>query len=397
MMSDMVSQNEIEQYLNNIIPEVLNLRRELHRSPELAWQEIATTDRITQFLQKHNYANIQKPLTTGLFVDKIADPSQQLIALRADIDALPIQDEKKVDYHSRIPGVSHACGHDAHISVVCGVAAVVNAMGRKLPVNLRFIFQPAEEPIPSGAPRMIEGGALEGVHNALGLHVDPTFPIGTVGLTSGWVNAQSVKLSWKIIGSGGHSARPYQASDPLWAATQLVNMVYEISGRRWSRPEYPSVITFTRFHSGEAYNAIAENAELMATLRLTDTERLRSVVAELEDLHRFLEKRHGVRIQFEHLAGSPPVLNDKRVIDKLSKGLEHFQPNIFNVEQGYRSMGGDDFGWYSKMIPSAMIRFGISGKNPAPALHTGTFDVPDKAIKLAVLFFVYQLFLWKAD
>jgi len=311
----------IEDLLKGIFPKLVELRRNLHMFPELAWKEHRTTEKIVQFLEG----------MTGLYSDLIQSPDLNMVALRADIDALPIADEKDVAYRSRHDGVCHACGHDVHTAVVCGVAAVLSHLKANLPVNVRFLFQPAEEPIPTGAPKFIEKGVLEGVNEVWGLHMEPALPLGTVNLTEGWVNAQNVRLKWEIQGKGGHSARPHQAIDPLWAGVRLVDQAYQLAYRQWTQPEFPVILSFTRFHSGN----------------------------QLRELNISLERTTGVQIRFTTLNGAPPVVNDTGIIRRFLHNMTELQKYGMVVEQNFRSMGGDDFGYYGEQLPTAMVRFGV--------------------------------------
>jgi len=385
----------IEDLLKGIFPKLVELRRNLHMFPELAWKEHRTTEKIVQFLEGMGFTDIQKPLETGLYSDLIQSPDLNMVALRADIDALPIADEKDVAYRSRHDGVCHACGHDVHTAVVCGVAAVLSHLKANLPVNVRFLFQPAEEPIPTGAPKFIEKGVLEGVNEVWGLHMEPALPLGTVNLTEGWVNAQNVRLKWEIQGKGGHSARPHQAIDPLWAGVRLVDQAYQLAYRQWTQPEFPVILSFTRFHSGTAYNALPDSSILEGTLRLTDPGSREEYLNQLRELNISLERTTGVQIRFTTLNGAPPVVNDTGIIRRFLHNMTELQKYGMVVEQNFRSMGGDDFGYYGEQLPTAMVRFGVrEGKN-WPQLHSGKFDVPEKVIEIAVRFFVWQILSWR--
>jgi amidohydrolase len=389
----MKSSSFLKKTIDGIYPELVALRREMHQFPELAWQEVETTKRVERFLRDQNFTSFRYPLETGLICDLIRKENTETVAFRADLDALPIQDEKKVPYRSKNSGVCHACGHDVHTAIVCGIAGVLNSIQETLPVNVRFVFQPAEEPIPTGAPKMIEKGALKGVDTIWGLHIEPNLPLGTVSLTSGWVNAQCNRLKWEILGKGGHSARPHQAIDPLWAGIQLIQQMYQTAYHHWSEPDYPLVMSFTKFESGSAYNAIPDTALLEGTLRLTKQEKWADILDQLKKINRSIETSTAVKIKFDKFMGAPPVVNDPILI---SKFLEITKKEISDVmyQSDFRSLGGDDFGYYSTIIPAAMIRFGVGQSENPPGLHTGLFDVNEEVIKIGVRFFVLQLLNW---
>jgi amidohydrolase len=379
---------------DQIYPELVKLRRDLHRYPETGFEEFRTTEKIIRFLKDYGISNIQRPLSTGLIADIIHRKDAGFIALRADIDALPITDLKTVTYHSRNKGICHACGHDIHTAVVSGVGAVSRPADISLQHNIRLIFQPAEEPIPSGAPRMIAENVLENVETVWAMHVDPALPLGTVSLTSGWVNAQSIRLHWNIKGKGGHSARPHLAKNPIIPGTMIIERVNNFVNHQKESLPVPFAFSFTQFLSGSAYNAIPDRAEILGTLRITDIETTKIFYAGFKDINRYIEKESGVSIDFTVQSGSPPVINDTEIISRFSKTDLHEFGIRVKQENNYRSMGGDDFGWYLQKVPGAMIRFGTAESSKAPALHTGLFDAPEQVIDFAVLFFAHQILNW---
>jgi amidohydrolase len=384
--------SEIREELHEIIPQLIELRRVLHREPELAWQEFATTEKIINYLSNHEISRIRRPLKTGLVVDIRNDKISKFIGLRADIDALAIPDQKKVNYASEHAGISHACGHDVHTVVMTGVAVMLRKFISLLPLNVRIIFQPAEEPIPSGAPKMISHGVLSNLETIWAMHVEPALPLGTVCLTKGWVNRQTISLNWKITGKGGHSARPEQAINPIQACSSLIK---EIDDYFNNISKEDTVFAFTTMESKSTFNAIPDQAESGATLRITDMNKKEEYLKKVVQINQQIEQRFKVIINFSSIAGAPPVINDTKVINKLMATLDSWHGENFRIEQDYRSMGGDDFGWYVKKIPGALIRFGTSSKVGTPGLHTGLFDVPHEIIPAAIEFFLFQIFNWR--
>jgi len=381
--------------IDSLLPELILLRRSLHQIPELGWMEYKTTEKIWAFLSEKGVKKLVRPLKTGVVAEIVNNPKAPYIGIRADIDALPIRDEKTVEYHSRIEGISHSCGHDIHTTILCGIAAIMRYYKSTIPHNLRFVFQPAEEPIPSGAPKLIEKGILDGIQTMWAMHVEPSLPLGSIGLTPGWVNAQSIKLEWEVRGISGHSARPHLALNPISAGIQLIEKIQTHVDESNLDPHYPGVLAFTKFKSeGEAYNAIPAKAVIGATLRLTDTSRKASLLWEMESINQHIETEFGVKLKFNFIAGSPPVFNDALVIDKFYNNLQQLKLSDFKIVNHQRSMGGDDFGWYSQQVPSALIRFGVALNDHTPEIHTGRFDAPDGVIPLAILFFLAQIFLW---
>jgi len=383
---------EVREALDQMYPALIELRRSIHREPELAWQEFKTTEKIEQFLAQHRPDKIYRPLKTGLVAEIINNKSSRFLGLRADIDALAIPDRKKVSYASKQSGISHSCGHDVHTTVMAGIAAILHKFKTRLPLNVRIIFQPAEEPIPSGAPKMIDQGVLTDLETIWAMHVEPGLPLGTVSLTSGWVNAQSIRLNWNIVGKGGHSARPDQAIDPIRASSRLIREINQYFDKM---PRTGSIFAFTAVESKSAYNAIPDQAEIGGTLRITDITRKDQYLQAVEKFNRQIEQQFQVRIHFTAVSGAPPVVNDENVVKKFISILKSIAPDQYQIVTNFRSMGGDDFGWYVQQIPGALIRFGIATKDKAPALHTGLFDVPEEIIPEAIEFFLYQIFNWQ--
>jgi amidohydrolase len=376
-------------------PELIQLRRRLHQEPELGWLEYKTTEKIIEYLKRYQIDRIIRPLETGVVAEIITNPKVPFLGIRADIDGLPIQDRKSVSYRSRCEGISHACGHDFHTAVVCGIAAIMQSYRRDLKYNLRFIFQPAEEPIPSGAPRMIEHGVLENIQTLWTWHVEPALPLGAIGLMPGWVNAQSIKLDWEIKGKGGHSARPGLACNPIPAASYMIKKIEDKFKEFRANHEFTAVMAFTKIRSqGDAYNAIPEVSEVGGTLRITEPDNKDLYTELIQDVTQQTERKYGVNVTLHILVGSPPVQNDGLILDRFVQNLKRVNCTEFKIVQHERSMGGDDFGWYSQQVPSALVRFGTAVEGKAPAVHTGLFDAPEEIISLAVSFFLHQVLQW---
>ena len=383
---------EVREALDQMYPALIKLRRYIHREPELAWQEFKTTEKIEQFLAQHRPDKIYRPLKTGLVAEIINNKSSRFLGLRADIDALAIPDRKKVSYASKQSGISHSCGHDVHTTVMAGIAAILQKFKTRLPLNVRIVFQPAEEPIPSGAPKMIDQGVLTDLENIWAMHVEPGLPLGTVSLTSGWVNAQSIRLNWNIVGKGGHSARPDKTIDPIRATSRLIQEINQYFDKM---PRTESIFAFTAVESKSAYNAIPDQAEIGGTLRITDITRKDQYLQAVEKFNRQIQQQFQVGIHFTAVSGAPPVVNDENVVKKFISMLKSIAPDQYQIVTNFRSMGGDDFGWYLQQVPGALIRFGIATNDKAPALHTGLFDVPEEIIPKAINFFLCQIFNWK--
>ena len=366
-------------------------REELHMHPEPGWEEKQTTQRIQQFLQEIGLSEFIQPLPTGGWVDLVIHADKPFVLLRADIDALPVPDKKSVPYRSQHPGFCHACGHDVHTTVMLGVAAILQKLELTPPLNVRFLFQPAEEPIPSGAPKMVEKGALRNVKFALAMHVEPRLPLGVIGLTSGWINMQSIRLDITLEGPGGHSARPYETADLIWLASRLIQQSYGVINREIDWFTSPCVLTFTEIEAGEGYNIIPRKLRLTGTLRVTDDSTKNKFLLKLRNILQEMETENGIRSKLQRQEGSPAVLNNEELIRKLATVVQKMEPTPPPINRDYRSPGGDDFGFISRKVPSAMVRFGIKTRDDQPALHSSLFDVPWDAAELAMQFFLLAI------
>lgn len=385
---------EIRKHIDHLYPRLKGFREDLHRHPELSWKEFRTTQKIEVMLKQHGLKNFNKPLETGGYIDFVYGDKLPILLLRADIDALPIQDKKRKRHASQNKGVCHACGHDVHTSIILGLALLISRMKLTLPFNLRFVFQPAEETIPNGAEKMIEAGILEGVKHAIAIHVEPRLEFGTVALTPGWVNMQSVRLEVLLSGKGGHSAYPHKAADLIWIASRLIQDSYQMIYREFDLLKTPLIVSFTEIEAGQGYNIFPSRLRLAGTLRTADSEAKDRFYRKLKILTNSLENETGAAVKVSVIEGAPPVLNDTGLITRLQERATDVigaRGVIKKIVTDFRSPGGDDFGNYSQRLPSALIRFGFAKKGYNSLLHTDTFDVPPELIKTAIAFLAHQI------
>lgn len=385
-------EGRLDAQVARLADEQVAIRRHLHAHPEPSGAEVETTRFVQQRLTAAGLGPrvLENPqgLPTGLVVDAVLGqprPDGPLIALRADIDALRLADEKTVDYRSRVSGVAHACGHDAHTAILLTAAlAGIGAAhddGLSGGVRLRFLFQPAEE-TSEGARSLVEHGAMDGVAAVLGLHVDPERTCGEVGIRYGTLTAHCDEVEIRIEGHGGHAARPHHSIDPIAAAAQLVGALYQ-SLPRSVDSRHPSVFTIGRIAGGSAPNVIPEQVELHGTLRTTDTPTRNRLLDRIQEIGRGVEQASGSRIavRFLHPLGS--VYNDP----KITAALESACRRVIDAERiillDKPSMGGEDFSVYLEHAPGAMLRLGCAvpgGK--APFLHSPLFDLDERALAL---------------
>lgn len=380
--------------------ELVAFRRDLHMHPELGNQEFRTTAAIKARLEKAGLKPRVLAVGTGLICDigtvgggGVAGAGADgvpVLAMRADIDALPIPDTKtECAYHSTVPDRAHACGHDVHTTVVLGAGLVLAELHRqgRLPRPVRLIFQPAEEVLPGGAADAIEDGALDGVGRIIAVHCDPRVDAGRVGLREGAITSACDRLEIALDGPGGHTARPHLTTDLVTAAARVVTDVPALVGRRVDT-RAGLAVTWGRIESGHAPNVIPQHAELSGTVRCLDIEAWRQapdiVVAAIDEVANL----HRAKSEITYVRGVPPVVNDADVTGLLRDAMvaRRGEEGVEGTEQ---SLGGEDFSWYLERVPGAMARLGVRtpGERTVRDLHQGDFDADESAITVGVELF----------
>ncbi|MCZ7458422.1 M20 family metallopeptidase [Streptomyces sp. WMMC940] len=370
--------------------ELIAFRRDLHMHPELGNQEFRTTAAIKARLEAAGLRPQVLSTGTGLVCDVGTDRVRPMLALRADIDALPIPDTKTgVPYRSTVPDRAHACGHDVHTTAVLGAGLVLADLDRQglLPHPVRLIFQPAEEVLPGGAADAIESGALDGVGRIIAVHCDPRVDVGRIGLRIGPITSACDRLEITLDGPGGHTARPHLTTDLVTAAAKIVTEVPALLSRRVDTRS-GLALTWGRIESGHACNVIPQQAELAGTVRCLDLPAWReapdlvhAAVDEIATLHR-------AKSQINYIRGVPPVVNDP-VITELLHDAHAARRGSQAIEDTEQSLGGEDFSWYLEHVPGAMARLGVRapGSSSRLDLHRGDFDVDEEAIRVGVELF----------
>lgn len=323
--------------------------------------------------------DVQGPIAgTGLYVEIEGEAPGGTVGYRADIDALPTQDQKRVPYRSQTPNVAHLCGHDAHTAIAIGVALVLQANRADLSGRIRVFFQPNEEGLPSGAPLMIRAGILEGLDAVYGVHVDPTLDVGRYGLIKGAATASSDRFELKVRQEGtGHSARPHEGVDTVWIVSQLMNQFYQAAGRVTDARD-ASVLTVTMLDGSEAHNVIPEQASLGGTLRTVSSDDRETIRSYMRRAAQRMEDLHGAHIELDFEDGSPPVVNDEAAIENVDATIREMfgDQAVHKIERS--SMGGEDFAHYLKHVPGAFIRVGTaSGPETSYPLHHHRFDLDE--------------------
>ncbi|MEU6082306.1 amidohydrolase [Streptomyces sp. NPDC047108] len=372
--------------------ELIAFRRDLHMHPELGHQEFRTTAALMARLEQAGLEPRVLSVGTGLVCDigtEGWDGAQPMLALRADIDGLPIPDTKTVSYRSTVPDRAHACGHDVHTTAVLGAGLVLAELARegRLPNPVRLIFQPAEEVLPGGAPDAIESGVLDGVGRILAVHCDPKVEVGVVGLRTGPITSACDRLEVALDGPGGHTARPHLTTDLVTAASKVATEVPALINRRIDARSGLSV-TWGRIQAGHACNVIPQHAELSGTVRCLDLPAWRAApdlvhaaIDEVATLHR-------AKSQINYIRGVPPVVNEPGSTELLRDAMA-VRRGPYAVEDTEQSLGGEDFSWYLEHVPGAMARLGVRpvGDTTRRDLHCGDFDVDEEAITVGAELF----------
>jgi amidohydrolase len=368
--------------------ELIDIRRDLHAHPELGRQEFRTTRVICDRLTTAGLSPTVLPGGSGVVCDiGSAGPRARTIALRADLDALPIDDEKNgIDYRSTVPGACHACGHDVHTSVLIGVGVVLAELAGRgdLGGRVRLIFQPAEESMPGGALDVIAAGALDGVDRILALHCDPRQDVGTVGVRVGPITGSSDHVRVVLASDGGHTARPHLTGDLVYALAKIVTDVPSILSRRVDPRAGLSVVWGT-IRAGGAANAIPQGGEIAGTVRSLDARVWENAEAVVSRAVTDAAAAYGVDVTVDYTRGVPPVINDASSV-RLVERVAHALLGEGCVETVEQSLGGEDFAWYLAHVPGALFRLGVQtpGTHDGGDLHQGTFDVDERAIEVGV-------------
>jgi amidohydrolase len=369
--------------------ELIEFRRDLHANPELAFAEHRTTRRVAQRLAAAGLRPVILPKGTGLTVD-IGDEQKpyaerSVVALRADIDALPMADEKDVPYRSVVPNACHACGHDVHTTVLLGTGLFLAAQAAAglLPGRVRLIFQPAEEAA-GGALEVLAAGGIATVGRIFALHCDPRLDAGQLGVRSGPITAACDKIGVRVSGPGGHTARPHLTTDLVYALGKIITEVPAALSRRVD-PRSSLSLVWGRVSAGTVANAIPDSGVVEGTVRCLDDEAWHSAPDLLKGLIDSVAAAYGLNAVFSYQRYVPPTVNDQASTAMISAAALGVL-GAGSVVQTPQSLGGEDFAWYLESIPGALARLGtrVPGSTVTYDLHQPTFDVDERAIGVGV-------------
>jgi amidohydrolase len=380
---------QLDRWLAARGAELVAIRRHIHAHPEPSRAEFETSALVARELAVAGLSPQLLPNGNGVICD--IGSGDRVVAFRADLDALPMQDTKDVPYRSTVAGVTHACGHDVHTTVLLGLGLALAQLAEQgeLPGRVRLIFQPAEEAIPSGAPEMIAAGALKDVVAIYALHCYPQLPAGLVGVRSGPFTAAADTVEVRLTGPGGHTARPHLTADLVHALGRVIVDVPSLLDRRVD-PRAGVSMVWGAVHAGQAFNAIPGEGEVRGTVRILNRDAWRAAPDLVTKLIREVVAPTGAEADVRYIRGVPPVIND-RMAAAVIAGAAGAALGSDRVVEAEISMGGEDFAFYLEHVPGAMIRLGtgVPGSEIKHDLHQADFDVDERCIGYGVRVMVH--------
>lgn len=364
--------------------EMVAIRRHMHMYPEISFREENTKQYIYDQIRDLGFDIRRDVGGNGIVARLHVNDNFRTIGLRADFDALPIQDEKDVPYRSQVDGAMHACGHDAHTAMLITAARILSDHKDELPVNVVFIHQHAEEMLPGGARAMVEDGALDGVDYVFGQHVSSNYPVGTLSYTYDYAYANADSFNITIQGQGGHGAEPHDAIDPVVAAASLIQQLQSIVSRTVD-PLKSAVVTVGTFNSGSVFNVIPDTAEIRGTVRTFEREVKEQVRNRIENIARGIESSFGVQCTVEYSDGYPALLNDNAQIGHVLRAVRD-AAYVKTAEENPPSMGGEDFSYFLQNRPGAYVYTGVSNSKLGADYphHHPKFDIDETGMKAGV-------------
>ena len=390
---------QIKDLATKLAPRLIEIRRHIHSHPELSGQESQTAAFVAGVLSSNGLYVQEGVGKTGVIGElQGTNKDSRLLAVRTDMDALPIQERTSLEYASQAKGIMHACGHDVHTTVGLGTAIVLSQMSEQLPGKVRFLFQPAEE-IAQGANWMVADRAMENASAILGLHVFPSIPAGSIGVRYGALTAAADELEIIIVGESGHGARPHQAIDAIWIAAQVItNLQQAIS--RTQNPLRPVVLSIGQINGGRAPNVIADRVQLLGTVRSLHPETRNNLPNWIEKIVASVCDSNGAKYEVNYRRGVPSVQNDYTLTQLLqSAGEEAWGSDRVQVLPE-PSLGSEDFSVYLEHAPGSMFRLGVGFKDRAinHPLHHPQFEVDESSIVTGVVTLAYTVYkYWQSS
>ena len=390
-MPDLLSRDQLKEEVKAAQQELLAIRRHLHAHPELSGNEHQTAALVAGELRKLGWRVQEGVGRTGVLAE-LGPSGGPVVALRVDMDALPVEERTGLPYASLNQGLMHACGHDIHTTVGLGVARILGPLAEQLVGTVRLLFQPAEETA-QGAAWMVADGAMQGVDALFGVHVFPSLSVGTIGVRSGSLTAAAGELEVEVLGEGGHGARPHQSTDAIWIAARVVSGLQEAISRRLDAL-HPVVVSFGRIEGGKAFNVIADHVRLLGTVRCLDLELHSQLPTWIEETVQAICKGYGGEARVRYRCISPPVHNDPELTQLLADEAVELlgRPQVEWLEQP--SLGAEDFAELQRDTPSTMFRLGVAGPKGCTPLHSNTFAADEAAVGVGVEVLSASLLTW---
>lgn len=364
---------------------VIESRRHLHANPELSYQEYNTAKFVAEQLRSFGIGVVEGIATTGLVAEISGrNPQKKSIALRADMDALPIMEANDIPYRSKVAGVMHACGHDVHTASLLGTARILNSVKEHFEGTVRLLFQPGEEKTPGGASYMIRDGALNNPQPSgiIGQHVFPLLPVGKVGFREGMYMASCDEIYLKVIGKGGHAAAPDLAIDPILMASHIIIALQQVISRNAS-PKQPTVLSFGHIVGKGATNIIPDEVSIAGTFRAMNEEWRASALQKIRKMAESIAEGMGGRCEVDISRGYPYLENNPDLTRRIRRAAEAYvgTENVIDIDI---TLGAEDFSYYSQVIPASFYRLGTgnSAKGINSYVHTPTFNVDEDSLKI---------------
>ena len=374
---------KIKKLSKDYSKEFIAIRHHLHEHPELSYHEFETSKFVQAKLKEYGIDFVVMATTGVIGIIKGKNPDKKVVALRADMDALPITEKNEVKYRSKNEGVMHACGHDVHTTCLLGAAKILNGLKNEWEGTIKLIFQPGEEKNPGGASLLIKEGVLENPKpdSIFALHVHPGLEVGRLSFRGGMVMASADEIYISVKGKGGHAAAPHLTADTILAASQLVVNLQQLISRM-NNPFNPSVLSITSFQGGNATNVIPSEVKLMGTFRAMNEEWRFKAHDLIKNICKETGKISGAQIDVEIDVGYPFVVNNVELTDKVRRKAEEFA-GAENVEETEMRMGAEDFAFYSHLVPACFFRLGVGNikNNITSGVHTPTFNIDENAIE----------------
>jgi amidohydrolase len=380
--------DRLKSDIDELVPDLVATRRDLHQHPELAFEEVRTAGIVAQRLRKLGLdvqTGVAKTGVVGMLHGTANRPGSKTIAIRADMDALPIFEMNEIDYRSSVDGKMHACGHDGHTSILLAVADVLSKRRDELPGDVKFVFQPAEEAI-GGALPMVEEGAVNGVDAIIGLHLASEYPVGRVGVRGGTVYASADKFVITVTGKGGHAARPEASVDPIVISAYIITALQTLISRETS-PFDPAVVTIGKIQAGSAFNIIPQTAELQGTMRSFGKEHRAKLLRRIAEIARGVASAMNATCDVNVIDGCPPCTNDPAVTEVVYQAATEAVGND-RVDTGMEVMttASDDMAYFLDTVPGCYFIVGANNETIGANFphHHPRFNVDEEALPVGV-------------